>query len=63
MNDTYQLLQEQEQAIEQLQHVPGMELAVRAAEATKDQTKRTYLKQKEVILPAEHLEWYGGQSS
>lgn len=59
----YDQLQQQEQAIEQLQHVPGMKLAVQAAEASKEQTKRTYLKQKEVTLPADHLEWYGGQNA
>lgn len=59
----YDQLQQQEQAIEQLQHVPGMKLAVQAAEASKEQTKRTYLKQKEVSLSADHLEWYGGQNA
>lgn len=63
MNATYQLLQQQEQAIKQLQHIPGMKLAVQAAKASKEQTKRTYLKEKEVKLPADHLEWYGGQNA
>ncbi|WP_079475596.1 hypothetical protein [Marinococcus halophilus] len=63
MNATYQLLHQQEQAIEQLRKVPGMKLAVQAAEASKEQTKRMYLKQKEVKLPADHLDWYGGQNA